>query len=220
VLPKENSALTHVHEYGGASFTARDSDRHIIFSDFDTNLVFDLDPATVKAEPIVKEDFKNYFADFNVHPKDSKWVLAIKEDHHSGKIEDIENTLVAIDSSTKNVHTIVSGADFYAYPRFSPDGKHVSWTQWNHPNMPWNYNELWVADWQEGKVANARVIAGHEQKESITQPQWGVDGSLFFVGDRTGFWQMYQFVDGNVRYIHVKGLEKAEFGGPEWWLGR
>ncbi len=224
VLPKEYNALTHVHEYGGASFTTRDTDGHIIFSDSDTNVVFNLDPTTLKAEPIVEEDLKNYFADFNVHPTDSKFVLAIKEDHHSSKIEEIENTLVAIDSSTKAVHIIASGADFYAYPRFSPDGKHVSWTQWNHPNMPWNYNELWVAEWQDGKAIDAKVIAGQDVKESITQPQWGMptgrDASLFFVGDRTGFWQLYQFVDGHVRHIHVKGLEQAEFGSPEWWLGR
>jgi hypothetical protein len=86
--------------------------------------------------------------------------------------------------------------------------------------MPWNYNELWVAEWQNGKVVNEKVVAGRDEKESITQPQWGVDGSLFFVGDRTGFWQMYRLVDGDVRYLHVKGLESAEFGGPEWWLGR
>jgi WD40-like Beta Propeller Repeat len=220
VLPKQYNALTHVHEYGGASFSTRGSDGHIIVSDFDTNLVLDLDPATAKAEPIVEEDCKNYFADFNVHPNDSKWVLAIREDHHSNKIEDVENTLVAIDSSTKAVHTIVSGADFYAYPRFSPDGKRLCWTQWNHPNMPWNCNELWVADWQEGKVVNAGVVAGQGLKESITQPQWGLDGSLFFVGDRTGFWQMYQFAGGSLRAVRSKGLERAEFGAPEWLLGR
>jgi hypothetical protein len=220
VLPKEYNALTHVHEYGGASFIVRSSDGHILFSDFKTNVVHDLDPATLTAEPIVVEDPKYYFADFNVHPKDSKWVLAIQEDHHSDKIEEIVNSLVAIDSTTKAVHTIASGADFYAYPRFSPDGKHVCWTQWNHPNMPWNYNELWIADWQDGQVANAQPIAGRDIKESITQPQWGLDDSLFFVGDRTGFWQLYQFIDGTVRYIQATGLEKAEFGAPEWWLGR
>jgi hypothetical protein len=109
VLPKEYSSLTHVHGYGGASLTTRGSDGHIIFSDFHTNLVLDLDLATLKAEPIVDEDFKNYLADFNVHPRDSKWVLAAKEDHHAGKVEEIENTLVAIDSSTKRVYTIVRG---------------------------------------------------------------------------------------------------------------
>ena len=219
-MPKDYNALTHVHEYGGASFTIRETDSHIIFSDLPTNVVFDLNPATLKAEPIVEEDFKNYYADFCVHPTNSKLVLAIREDHHCEKIEDIQNTLVAIDSSTKAVHTIATGADFYAYPRFSPDGKHVCWTQWDHPNMPWTSTELWIAEWQNGSVFNAKAIAGQDIKESITQPQWGVDSSLFFVSDRTDFWQLYQVVDGNVRYIRVKGLEEAEFGAPEWWLGR
>ena len=220
VLPKEYNALTHVHEYGGASFTTRASDGHIIFSDFDSNGVFDLDPTTLQVEAAVEADSKNYFADFSVHPTDSKWVLAIREDHHAEQIAEIENSLVAIDVTAKAVHPIVSGADFYAYPRFSPDGEHVCWTQWNHPNMPWNCNELWVAEWQDGQVANARAVAGQAVKESITQPQWGDDGSLFFVGDRTGFWQLYQWAGEQVRYIHAQGLEKAEFGAPEWWLGR
>ena len=219
VLSEKYSALTQVHEYGGASYTTRDTDGHLIFSDFDSKLVYDLDPETLEATPIVEEDSKTYFADFNIHPVDSKWVLAIKEDHHPAKIEDIENTLVAIDSSTKAVHKIVSGADFYAFPRFNPDGTRVCWTQWNHPNMPWNYTELFVADWHDGKVVNARVMAGRDVKASITQPQWSPDGSLFFVDDRTGYWQLYHMIGNDVNLIHVPGFEKAEFARPDWFLG-
>ena len=205
---------------GGASFVIRDSDGHIVFSEFESKTVFDLDPETLETTPIVEEDSKIYFADFNVHPIDSKWVLVIKEDHHPAKIEDIQNTLVAIDSSTKTVSTIAKGADFYAFPRFSPDGQKVSWTQWNHPNMPWNYTELWVANWKDGQVANERVVAGRDAKASITQPRWGPDNTLFFVDDRTGYWQLYHMTDHEVKHVHVKGLEKAEFAQADWCLGK
>ena len=60
------------------------------------------------------------------------------------------------------------------------------------------------------KSPNARVIAGHDRNESITQPQWGGNDPLFFVGDRTGFWQRYQLVDGKGRYILVNRLGRAE----------
>lgn len=131
-------------------------------------MVYELNPETLEVNPIVEEDQKIYFADFDVHPVDSKWVAAIKEDHHPAKIEDIENSLVVIDSKTKAVSPIVQGADFYAFPRFSPNGKQICWIQWDHPNMPWNYTELWVADWEGGKISNDRVIAGREAKVSVT----------------------------------------------------
>ena len=219
VLPKNYNALTQVQEYGGGSFVVSPANGHIIFSDFDSKTVFDMDLGTGEVKPIVEDDAKMYFADFDCHPVDSNWVLALQENHHASKIEDIETTLVAVDSATKTVHVVAKGADFYAFPRFSPDGRQVCWTQWNHPNMPWNYTELWLADWSAGQISNQQVVAGRETKASVTQPQWGRDGSLFFVDDRTGYWQLYQKQGGEVRHIHVKGLEQAEFASPDWFLG-
>lgn len=89
-----------------------------------------------------------------------------------------------------------------------------------HPNMPWNYTELWMADWQNGKLSNERVIIGREAKASVMQPQWSCDGSLFFVDTRTGYWQLYRYIEGTTCHIHVQGLEKAEFRSSDWWLGR
>jgi len=39
---------------------------------------------------------------------------------------------------------LVSGSDFYAFPRLTPDGGKMAWIEWNHPNMPWDKSELWV----------------------------------------------------------------------------
>ena len=217
VLPKEYSAATRVHEYGGSSFAVSASTGHIAFADFNSNSVFNIDPETTIVQAIVEKDDKNYFADFDIDPKDPRWVIAIKEDHHSDMIDEVINTLVVIDSSSKKVANIAQGADFYTFPRFSPDSKTICWIQWDHPNMPWLDTELWLADWNDGSVSNARKIAG--EKESITQPKWGKDGSLFYASDRSGFWQLYQRRGDGTRHVHVKGLEEAEFVGPDWFLG-
>ena len=149
-------------------------------------------------------------------------MLAVKEDHHPTTIAEIKNTLVAVDSDTKTVYSLdIQGApDFVTYPRFSHDGKTVSWVQFWFPNMPWDFTELWIADWRDGKIENARPVAGHGHKASVTQPVWSPDGSLFFVDDRTGWWQLYRMrPNGEVQHIAIPGLEKAEFADCDWWLG-
>jgi dipeptidyl aminopeptidase/acylaminoacyl peptidase len=213
VLPAKYSALSQVHEYGGASFLVR-FDGRIIFTDFDTKGVFILDPETQEVNLIGSSDPKVYFADFAVN---GKTIVSIREDHHPAKIEDIKNTLVTI--SSQGVKTIVEGSDFYAFPRFSPDGKKICWVSWNHPAMPWTSTELWVASFEDGKVADAKCIAGKHTQSAVTQPVWGNDGSLFFADDQTGHWQLYRWHGSDITHVHLNGLEEADFACPEWWLG-
>ena len=125
--------LTRLRIDGGGSFCVRE-DGHLVFTDFDTKLVFDLDVDTGKAAPVVEEDRKIYFADFDCH---GNWILAVREDHHAPTIAQITNTLVAIDSKTQRVHAIsLEGEpDFVLYPRFSPDGNRICWIQLKFPSM-------------------------------------------------------------------------------------
>ena len=87
---------------------------------------------------------------------------------------------------------IAGGHDFYAAPRLSPDGRRLAWLSWDHPRMPWDGTELWVADvTAAGELAAERLVAGGPD-ESVVQPAWSPDGRLHFVSDRSGWWNLYR----------------------------
>ena len=103
-------------------------------------------------------------------------LIAVCEDHRGSG--ESQNSLVAIDlnDQTGRQQTIASGADFYASPTLSPDGNRLAWLRWNHPNMPWDGTELWLADIQaDGNITSKQCVAGGVD-ESVFQPQWGPDG--------------------------------------------
>lgn len=218
VLPAAYSARTAVHGYGGAAFNTM-SDGKVIFADWKTHGVYILDPATCDVTAAVDPDEKLWFAAFNSHPNRPELVFAIREDHHG---KEVVNELVVIDTENKKVEVAATGADFYSHPTFSPTGDRVSWIQWNHPEMPWTGTELYSAPWKDEKVGTPVKLAGNGDEESILQPRWGPDGTLFFVSDRTGYWQFYRWSpDGSDApgAIVIEGLEKGEFAHPEWLLG-
>ena len=217
VLPKGYSARTGVHEYGGAAFAVGRSGE-IVFADWATKGVYILKPGTGDCIAILDADPRVYYADFDIHPVDSGLILAVRENHQA-KI--VENSIVFIDASSRKVHTIAAGADFYSHPKFSPEGDKVCWLQWNHPDMPWTGSLLYVASWSEGAVGDAKVVAGEPGKESISQPRWLPDGSLLFASDRSGYYQLYHVGPGreDARHISLRGLSDVEFSGPEWMLG-
>ncbi|PYI04087.1 alpha/beta-hydrolase [Aspergillus sclerotiicarbonarius CBS 121057] len=218
VLPTEYSARTAVHGYGGGAF-ATISNGNLVFHDWKTHAVYILDPATCSVTTAVEPDPKIYYADFNAHPHKPECILAIREDQRSGEAI---NELVLINSVEKTVKVVVSGVDFYSHARFNPAGDRVSWIQWNHPDMPWTGTELFVAPWVDGALEKPVKLAGQAGEESVIQPRWGPDGTLFFVSDRSGYWQFYRWspdTDGDEpRPIVIEGLEKGEFGHPEWLL--
>jgi len=52
--------------------------------------------------------------------------------------------------------------------------------------------------------------------ESIFQPEWSPDGVLYFVSDRTGWWNLYRWHNGSIEPLYEM---EAEFGVPQWVFG-
>ena len=115
-------------------------------------------------------------------------MVCVREDHTAGG--DPENTLAAIPIDGADAGTVlVSGSDFYASPRISPDGSRLAWLKWDRPNMPWDGTELWEAGINpDGSLDQAVLVAGGLE-ESIFQPEWSPGGTLYFASDRTGMVQ-------------------------------
>jgi Tol biopolymer transport system component len=53
--------------------------------------------------------------------------------------------------------------------------------------------QLWVAPIQaDGLLGEPQLVAGGIE-ESVFQPEWSPDGVLYFVSDRTGWWNLYRW---------------------------
>jgi dipeptidyl aminopeptidase/acylaminoacyl peptidase len=127
------------------------------------------------------------------------------------------NTIATVPANGGAEQVLVSGHDFYSSPRISSDGSRLAWLAWNHPNMPWDGCDLWIGEFaSDGSIAKQQCVAGSES-ESIFQPEWSPDGMLYFVSDRTGWWNLYRLSDdGRAQPL---GEMQAEFGAPQWVFG-
>jgi len=211
VTPVSFDVKTRVHEYGGGSFLV--AEQTIYFSNFADQRLYRQNIGT-EPQPLTPETAMRY-AD-GVFDYQRHRIICVCEDHTVAGQEPI-NTLVSVElEGDGHPQQLVYGNDFYASPRLSPDGSRLAWLTWNHPNMPWDGTELWVGELEaDGSLGHAEKVAGSID-ESIFQPQWSPDGNLYFISDRTGWWNLYCLRAGNVEAL-TKMM--AEFGNPQWLLG-
>ena len=225
LTPPEYNVRTRVHEYGGGAFCVSGADgggSTVYFSNFSDQRTY---RQTISAsgeagtpQPLTPEIDMRY-ADGEVCERRGMMVC-VREDHSSSWREAV-NSIVAIDLERGGSRVLVSGASFYSSPRISPDGSTLAWLSWNHPNMPWDGCELWVASLlDDGSLGERRLVAGGVD-ESIFQPSWSPSGVLHFVSDRTGWWNLYRAASDfdSVEPVCAKGAVGKEFGRPAWVFG-
>jgi dipeptidyl aminopeptidase/acylaminoacyl peptidase len=219
VNPQPFGARTRVHEYGGGDFVAHRGTTY--FSNFADQRLYKVTAAGGEPRPLTPEGRDLRFADAVFDPR-RNLLFAVREDHAAGGHEPV-NAIVRLDADADarelDAGTVVaSGYDFYSSPRLGPDGRRLAWLQWKHPNMPWDGTELWAGDLDDGgSITNSRRVAGGES-ESIFQPEWSPDGRLYFVSDRSGWWNLYRAgADG--QGVEPLCEREAEFGQPQWGFG-
>ena len=214
ITPAGFNARTRVHEYGGGAYLVKQGT--VWFSNFAGQRLYRQDPGLPPIPITPEKDIRH--ADFVLDERRQR-LIAVREDHSTGAAS-VVNTIVSL-SVTPQADpspevTLVEGNDFYAAPRLSPSGTQLCWLTWNHPQMPWDGTELWIAELaDDGGLKDARKLAGGDQ-ESIFQPAWSPDGVLYFISDRNNWWNLYRWRAGGVEALVELPVE---FGTAQWLFG-
>ncbi len=217
VLPNPINVRTRVHEYGGGSYLIHD--QWVYFVAFDDQRIYrqSLSDPRPLPEAITPEGPWRY-ADLCMDATRAQ-LVCVREDHSDAQNEARNEVVcIAVNGEANPCRTLCSGNDFYSNPRLSPNGKQISWLTWQHPHLPWDETECWLADIDaSGQLSNATCVGGGAGKQhSIFQPQWSPSGELYWVSDQDNWWNIYRLRDGRVE--QVTSLE-AEFATPQWVFG-
>lgn len=226
ITPKDFAVRTLTQEYGGGAFRVSRDDI-VVFSNYKDQRLYkqrinhqDSSPIPITPDygaPVVT------YADGVFDPRFNRYVT-VREDGRESRVNSTTE-IVAIDLNNDTVEepkVLVSGNDFYAFPRLDQKGERLAWIEWGHPNMPWDKAELWVGYISEDGYVQKRIcIAGYDPQvvESPTEPKWSSKGELFFITDReSGFWNVHKWIESSNQVLPVYSLD-AEFTRPLWVFG-
>jgi dipeptidyl aminopeptidase/acylaminoacyl peptidase len=200
---------TAVHEYGGGAAWFRGGVAW--FTNWADQRLYRFqpggEPVALTPEPAVPRGLR--YADGDVSP-DGATIACVRERHEADGT--VANEIVLLPAAGGEVTVTVTGPDFVSNPRWRPDGDGLCWIEWDHPNMPWDGTRL-IA-----RVDGDEVLVAGGPQESVLQPVWEPGGTLLFLSDRSGWWNLYRWWPSD-EIEHVVDLE-AEIGEPQWVFGR
>ncbi|MGA4954567.1 prolyl oligopeptidase family serine peptidase [Streptomyces lavendulocolor] len=233
VLPAPWNVRSRVVEYGGQPWAGavrgEDATPLVVFSHFPDQRLYryepDGDTAPVPLTPVSGVGGGLRWVDPVIH-QDRGEVWCVLEEYTGPGPGDVRRVVAAVplDGSaaedrravrelTDDRHRFVTG------PRLSPDGRRAVWLAWDHPRMPWDGTVVMTAEvTADGTFTDARPIAGGEE-EAVCQADWAPDGSLLFVSDACGWWELQRIRPGDTRPAGLCTGRAEEFGGPLWKIG-
>ncbi|MDH3296544.1 MAG: prolyl oligopeptidase family serine peptidase, partial [Acidimicrobiia bacterium] len=243
-MPAGWSSRSRVNEYGGGSwwlgsgrlyFVSADDQRiHVVqFGPEDTEAtaegpgsatvgtVSDPNGSVSEPRPITPEPAQANgwcYADGQEHPV-ATVMVCVREDHHPDG--EPANEIVAVPVDGGEPAVLVAGADFYQCPRVSPDGRWLSWVEWDHPHMPWQETTLKVAplfgDGSERRPLRVGNVQPVTTGFGVHGAAWTTDGRLVYSSDRSGYWNLYWWTAATGGQL--TDLADAEIGYPPWIFG-
>ncbi len=206
IIPAPYDVASKVHEYGGGAWWC--AGESIYFSNRVDSGLYKASGGVVRE--VVPPDSKYRYADGTAARSGVQ--VCIREDHSGLQVR---NDLVSI-SSDGDVTVIVSGPDFVSSPRLSPDGSKLCWVEWDHPAMPWTAARLKVASFSSELTDVHQITDG---ASAVQMPGWLNDGSLVYVDDPKGFWNLHRFDLETRNSEALTSFSSAETGRALWQLG-
>jgi dipeptidyl aminopeptidase/acylaminoacyl peptidase len=217
ILKAPWSAKSQVHEYGGISWLGLmlDGQAMLAFVNRADQRIYITEPKG-EPRPLSPESPAGQSHRYIEMIAVGDEIWCIREVHIEGCVE---RSLIALSLKSVGVATLRildASSHFYAHPRVSADGQHLAWITWEHPQMPWDGTELRVADVSNGQLSNVRVLAGNVETSCLS-PEWGPSNELYFICDKSGWWNLWQ-VDLHGKLTHLVDVA-SEWGFPLWQLG-
>ena len=214
LTPDGFNARTRVHEYGGAATLI--SGDLVVVSDFTTGRLHRITAPGVISPLTPDRPWR--FADLE-HDAPRGRLYAVRENHEPEVVAahgEWVNELVIVDLAEGEVEVIAAGADFYAAPRLSPDGRTLAWVEWRHPNLPFDGTELKLAAVGEGGAIGPPMPVAGGPSDWISQPRWSPDGVLHFVAEPDGWMNLQRYRGGRIEPVAPMAVE---FATPDWIFG-
>lgn len=217
LTPEPFSVRTRAHEYGGGALSV-DGER-IWFSNDGDQRIYEV---TAEGPVAVTPDGPFCYADA-VYDAHRGRLICVRETHQEGSSEPV-NDIVAIDLGSGAVNVLAHGHDFFTSPRLSPDGTRLAFVTWDHPNMPWDGTDLWTAVFNDDGTLGTLLHLAGGQDEAVVHPQFAEDGALYFVSDRSGWWNLYRVRPDHGGLLEASPVEcvlerDRDFGKPHWIFG-
>ena len=210
ISPPGMNVRNRVQEYGGAPYLVAGD--LVVVSDFETGHLHRV--AADRTSEVITPDGEYRYADLQLDRHRNR-LIAVREDH-SAEGEAVTSIVAIPLDGSREVTVLVRGRTFYSSPRVSPDGSSLAYLTWDHPNLPWDGTELFVAPIDPaGGVGAGQLVAG-SASDWIAQPAWSPGGVLHFVAEPKGWMNVQRWSDGRVESLAEM---EAEFAFPDWVFG-
>ncbi|MFD3655550.1 S9 family peptidase [Streptomyces sp. NPDC058620] len=242
-LPAPWNARSRVIEYGGQPWAGAERSEGgplIVFVHFDDQRLYAYEPDGPgdpwPLTPVSDVGDGLRWADPQLRPVRTESgaqgeVWCVMEEFTGGAPTDVRRAIVAVplDGSAADDRGAVRELSgdrhrFVTGPKVSHDGRRAAWIAWDHPQMPWDGTVVMVADiTDEDTFTGIHPLVGGTD-ESVCQVEWDRDGSLLFVSDVSGWWELQRIrpdapAGSVVPGSRLCGGRSEEFGGPLWRIG-